>query len=194
MAPVTIVTSAVRSGRKVQVVDAMISCDGHEVGRATAVLLTVGEEPPGQIWSPLEPDFPPPDSVSSDGHTGAAEDDSWLFRVVRGGMGTGVRSAIWTNETLPLVEGEELSPLVRAAVSGDIACPLANSSDEGLYFINADYTMLLGRYPVGDWIGLEVSERMSSDGISIAAATLVDEKGPFATSGGTSLARPPLDA
>ena len=85
-----------------------------------------------------------------------------------------------------------MTPIVRAAVSGDIACPLANSSDQGLYYINADYTMLLARYPVGDWIGLEVERQLQADGISIASATLVDRLGSFATSGGTSLARPPL--
>ena len=85
-----------------------------------------------------------------------------------------------------------MSPLVRAAVSGDIACPLANSSDQGLHYINADYTMFLARYPIGDWIGVEVAQQLQADGISIASATLVDRDGPFATSSGTSLARPPL--
>jgi hypothetical protein len=52
--------------------------------------------------------------------------------------------------------------------------------------------MLLARYPVGEWVGLEVSEQLDADGISIGAATLVDARGPFATSGGASLARPPM--
>ena len=83
---------------------------------------------------------------------------------------------------------------VRTALTGDIACPIANSSDDGLHYINADYTMLIGRYPVGEWIGLEVAQQIAADGISIGSATLVDRTGPFATSGGVSLARPPLTA
>ncbi len=196
MAPVAIATRPVRRGRRVRVADAVATCDGHEVSRATAVFLPVAEEePPGRIWQPMPSPWPDPDSLPApiDG-TGGAENEDWLFRVVEGGMGTGERSRVWTKETLALVDGEPLSPFVRAAISGDIACPLANSGDEGLYYINADYTMLLARYPEGDWVGLEVAQQIAADGIAVASATLVDRRGPFATSGGTSLARPPLQA
>ena len=80
---------------------------------------------------------------------------------------------------------------MRTALSGDMACPLANSSDQGLHYINADYTMLIGRYPVGERAGLEVTQQIDADGISMGTATLVDRTGPFATSGGVLLARPP---
>jgi hypothetical protein len=52
--------------------------------------------------------------------------------------------------------------------------------------------MFVARYPEGDWIGIEVSQQLQADGLSIASATLVDCDGPFATSSGTSLTRPPL--
>lgn len=194
MDEVTVSLEPVREGRKVQVIDAQLGCGGHVVGRVTAVLLPVAEDPSGRIWRPAPAAWPDPDSMSvSDDITGSSEVDGWLFRVVDGGMGTGERTRVWTNDTVQLVAGEPISPLVRAAVSGDIACPLANSSDQGLFFINADYTMLIGRYPVGDWIGLEVAQQMGADGIAIASATMVDRDGPFAISGGTSLTRPPLE-
>lgn len=195
MKPVTIGTSLVRGGRKVRVADALVTCDGHEVARVTALLLAEGAAPPGTIWRPTPTEWPDPETMdppTSDA-TGAAEDAGWLFRTVEGGMGTGERTRVWTNDTLHLVDSEPMSPLVRAAVSGDIACPLANSGTEGLFYINADYTMLLGRYPVGDWVGLEVTGQMEANGISIASATMVDRNGPFATSAGTSVARPPLN-
>ncbi|MEM7095752.1 MAG: acyl-CoA thioesterase domain-containing protein [Actinomycetota bacterium] len=193
MAPVTLTTSPVREGRKVRVADAMLECEGHVVGRVTAVFLVTGEEPRGKIWRPERVDWPSPDDTDSDPRTGSAEHNGWIFRVVSGGMGTGEQTRVWTNDTVSLVDGESMSPLVRAAVSGDIACPLTNFSDDGLHYINADYTMLLGRYPVGDWIGIEASEQIQATGISMAMATLRDELGPFATSGGSSLTRPPLD-
>ena len=62
----------------------------------------------------------------------------------------------------------------------------------GLHYINADYTVLIGRYPVGEWVGLEVAQQIDEEGISMGSATLVDRTGPFATSGGVSLARPPM--
>ena len=193
MQPVQVRVEPVRQGRKVRVVDAHLTCDGHDVGRVTAVFLVTAEEPPGKIWRPERPTWPDPDAVVGDGVTGAAEHNGWMFRVVDGGMGTGERTRVWTNDTLELVSGEAMSPLVRAAVSGDIACPIVNFSDDGLHYINADYTMLLGRYPVGDWIGVESTDQIQADGVSIAQATLYDADGAFATSGGSSLTRPPLE-
>ena len=172
----------------------MVTCEGHEVGRVTGLFLVEGEEPPGTIWQPERSVWPAPEDVPVEAgeETGAAEHDGWLFRTVEGGMGTGKRSRVWTNDTIALVDDEPLSPLVRAAVSGDIACPLANSGSEGIHYINADYTMLIARYPEGPWVGLEVAQQIASEGIAIASATLVDRRGPFATSSGASISRPPL--
>jgi len=188
MKPVQILTSTVRMGRRVRVVDALLECDGHKVGRVTAVVLATSEEPPGTIWRPVAEAWPDPESMPppSDS-TGEADDDGWLFRVAQGGFESAVQSRVWTNDTVPLVAGETVSPLVR-----DIACPLANSSSQGLFYINADYTMFLARYPVGDWVGIEVSQQLQADGLSIACATLVDREGPFGTSSGSSLTRSPL--
>jgi hypothetical protein len=191
MAPVEVDVRPVRAGRRINVADAVLRCDGHDVGRATAVFLAESDEPPGQIWRPEHQPWPDPDSLETSEAASAGDDDWWL-RVVRGGFGTGAHTRVWTRETACLVDDEPVSPFVRAALTGDLACPLANSSDLGLHYINADYTMLIGRYPVGEWVGLEVSQQIDADGISIGAATLVDRTGPFATSGGASLARPPM--
>lgn len=201
MAPVQVVTKLVRTGRRIRVADAMLTCDGHEVARAGVVMLATGDEPPGNIWRPPTTPWPDPDDMAPDPpadpdpetDTDAGPEEPWLIRTVHGGFGTGERTRLWSNETAPLVDDEAITPFVRAAISADLACPVANSSDIGLHYINADYNLALGRYPVGDWIGLEVAEQIAADGISIAASTLVDRDGPFATSTGASLATPPLD-
>lgn len=191
MALVEIDVRPVRAGRRIQVADALLRCDGHDVGRATAVFLAESAEPPGQIWRPHHEAWPDPDTIESS-EAGSSDHDGWWLRVVRGGFGTGQQTRIWTRETACLVDDEPLSPFVRTALTGDLACPLANSSDVGLHYINADYTVLLGRYPVGEWVGLDVAQQIDGDGISMGSATLVDRSGPFATSGGASLARPPM--
>jgi hypothetical protein len=192
MALVELDVRPIRTGRRIKVADAWVRCDGHEVGRATAVFLAQSEEPPGRIWRPSSEPWPDPDSIETS-EPGSTEQEGWEFRVVRGGFGTGDQTRIWTRETSHLVDDEPVSPFVRAALSGDIACPLANSSDQGLHYINADYTMLIGRYPVGEWVGVEVAQQIDGDGISMGSSTLVDQDGPFATSGGVSLARPPME-
>ena len=55
--------------------------------------------------------------------------------------------------------------------------PLANSSAEGLQFINADLTLSLGRPPVSEWIGLEVAGHLGHDGIAVGSCTLYDTLG-----------------
>jgi hypothetical protein len=191
MALVEIEVRPVRMGRRLKVVDAWMRCEGHDVGRATAVFLAESGEPPGRIWRPHHEPWPDPESIDPPAPA-SSDDDGWWFRTVEGGFGSGEHTRVWTRETNPLVDDEPLSPFVRSALSGDMACPLANGSDEGLHYINADYTMLIGREPVGEWIGLEVAQQIDADGISIGSATLVDRTGPFATSGGASLARPPM--
>jgi hypothetical protein len=173
------------------VADAVATCDGHQVCRVTGLFLPEGQEPPGRIWRPDPEPWPDPETLPPPG-TGQGDAEDWLMRLVQGGFDSAGQTRLWTNDTAPLVEGEAMTPLVRAAVSGDIACPIANSGDAGLHYINADYTMFLARYPDGPWSGLEVAQHLASDGIAIASATLVDRQGPFATSTGASLSRPPL--
>lgn len=192
MAPVTVRTQVVRQGRRIQVADATMTCDGHDVARATVVILAESTEPPGRVWRPEPRPWPDPLTVAWVPDSTEPE-PAWIVNPLPGAeFESAEQSRVWTRDRADLVEGEPLTPFVRAAISGDLACPLANGSDQGLHYINGDYTLALGRYPVGEWIGLEASQQIAADGISIAASTLVDLEGPFATSTGTSLARPPL--
>lgn len=191
MAPVSLRTSVVRQGRRIRVGDAVLVCDGHEVARVSAVFLALSTEPPGRIWRPEPQPWPDPLTVALPPDLPDPE-PAWMIRPVAGGFESADQARVWTNDRAPLVEGEPMSPLVRAAVTGDLACPIANGSDQGLHYINGDYTLVLARYPDGEWIGAEANQQLAADGISIASSTLVDRLGPFGTSTGTSLARPPL--
>jgi len=185
MQEVSVQLEMIRDGRRICVFDVSLFCAGHKVARVVAVALKKGHEPPGRIWAPSYRPWPSPESCSTQDSDG--NNPNWLINAVDGGFGTGNQTRMWTNDTGLLVDDEPLSPLVRAALTGDIACPIANSSDQGLHYINGDYNLLLGRYPIGEWIGLETSTHLASDGISVAGCILVDEVGPFATSSGVSL-------
>ena len=191
MAPVQLQTRVVRQGRRIRVADALMTCDGHEVARAAVVLLATSSEPPGLIWRPEPRPWPDPLTVPRD-PTAPDPEPAWMIRTVGAGFESAGQGRVWTNDRAELVAGEAMSPFVRAAVTGDLACPLANGSDEGLHYINGDYTLVLARYPAGPWIGVEVNQQLAADGISLGSSTLVDRDGPFGTSTGTSLARPPL--
>ncbi len=99
---------------------------------------------------------------------------------------------VWLREQHCLVEGESPSPLVRAALAADFASPLANSAPTGLGFINADYTLLLGRLPIGDAIGMEATGHLGEEGIAVGQCTMHDTSGPFAHCAVTAIANPPF--
>ncbi len=193
--PITIVTRQLRRGRRIVVVDVYLTSGTIEVGAVRAVVLAEGKVPPGTSWqaerweSPAPDSLPPPERVESVDHL---EQTAWDFRVHQGGFGSGNRSRMWTNESGHLIDDEPLTPLVRAALTGDLASPLVNGGDKGVGYINADYSLALARYPTGPWVGLEATTHLASDGIAIGTATMYDLVGPFATSTTTALSNPLL--
>jgi hypothetical protein len=127
-----------------------------------------GERPNGTLRSPKH--FrSPPTGIPTVG---------WDIRLLTpGGFWTAERKRLWTRDRWQLVAGEEPSPVVRAALAADLPNPLANSSAEGLQFINADLTLVLGRPPVSEWIGLEVAAHLGHDGVAVGDCTMYDTSG-----------------
>jgi Thioesterase-like superfamily len=168
----------VRDGRRVRVVDVSFRSADVEVARASALLLRTGPHPGGLTWRAPGWDAPRPETLSSpgDGDT----DGGWDIRLLSpGGFWTAERKRLWARDRWQLVAGEELSPVVRAALAADLPNPLANSGTEGLQFINADLTLILGRLPTSEWIGLEVADHLGHDGIAVGSCTVYDTSGPI---------------
>jgi hypothetical protein len=80
------------------------------------------------------------------------------------------------------VAGEPLTPFVRVASTADFASPFANSGAEGLQYVNADITLYLDRDPVGEWIGFEVLDHLSAEGVCLGECALYDERGSIGRS------------
>jgi hypothetical protein len=196
MGPLRLESERVRDGRRVRVVDVAGRGELGPVARASAVLLREGEEPPGHIPATGPWDAPPPEQLPPPYQEGAHGVQFWRFdeqhQLVRNWKGDQRRRS-WIRETAPLVAGEELGPLVRAALAADTGSPLAHASDSGLRYINADFTMLLSRLPVGDVIGLEATAHSGSDGVAVGSANLYDLAGPIGYSATTALANPARD-
>jgi hypothetical protein len=176
MSALHVTTQVIRDGRRVRVADVSIRSSDVEVARASALLLRSGTHPAGAIWRAPEWDAPHPDTLASrdagDGYGG------WDIRLLSpGGFWTSERKRLWARDRWQLVAGEEPSPVVRAALAADLPNPLANSSAEGLHFINADLTLFLARRPVSEWIGLEVADHAGHDGVAIGSCTLYDADG-----------------
>ena len=172
--PVTVTTSVARQGGRIRVIDALLEVGGVLQARSSAVMLRRAPQPEGNVWSPPLWDVPAPHELGQDGHDHEAV---WETRPISGKAATAERGRAWMREVRELVEGEPLTPFVRAAMAADFTNPLGNSGDRGLEFVNADYTLYLHRLPVDEWIGVEVASHHSAEGIATAACSLYDEHG-----------------
>jgi acyl-CoA thioesterase len=111
------------------------------------------------------------------------------MRPIVGRMGSLGPRRVWMSEVRELVEGVPPTPFVRVALAADFTSPFANAGDKGLAFINSDVTLYLHRLPVAEWIGFEVVNHHSADGIAIGECWLYDEEGPIGTSTAAALAQ-----
>jgi acyl-CoA thioesterase len=179
-----------RDGRRIRVVDVSLMHDDVEVSRASALLIRRTEEPPGNVARPPISDVGSPEGIPSDRWPGQAPGGGTMENRSLRPTGGPEPAARWTRLTIPLVEGVELSQLVRAAAAAEAASPVSNRSAEGLFYKNADTTAYMHRMPVGEWICLEVVARGSTDGVSASECAMHDEQGVFGRAMVACLATP----
>jgi len=181
MQPVVVRSERVRDGKRVRAVDVVVTCGDRTVARATALLLVAPGDPPGRVWG--RPPWGAPDPSALDSPPRTPEADAMgapEMRFIGRPLGGPGPYEAWLREPWPLVDGEPLTPVVRAVIAADVTNPLSNWGDEGLHYINADLTVYFSRPPVGEWIGLEVTDHLDADGTGIGQSRLHDALGPFA--------------
>jgi hypothetical protein len=197
LAPVRVDTTVTREGRRLRLVDAVMTQSDTVVARASGLFLRRGEQPSAEIWtSPVT--MPPLPSTPDPIPRGLAM-LVWTYGSGEHtpGPGFGLEAwehagpkYIWVRDIRPLVEGEPLTPFTRAAMAGDMVSSLTHYGPNGLQFINADYTLTLSRLPEGPYLGLAALTHYSHAGVATGVATLVDESGPIGSGVATALANP----
>lgn len=84
----------------------------------------------------------------------------------------------WMNLPIPLVEGEELTPLAHVGVLADYCNGVGQLNlGGGVGMINADVSLQLHRIPEGEWIGLDGIVRAQPNGIGTTQCRLFDVRG-----------------
>jgi acyl-CoA thioesterase len=195
--PLQVDTNVERDGRRIRLVDAAMAQNDTVVARASALFLRRGEQPADPVWtSPIEMPPPPtePADVSGDftmelwayGGNSALTGPSMDLSEWRHG---GPKYA-WVRAVKPLVEGEPVTPFIRAAMAGDVTSSLTHSSTGGLNYINADYTLTLSRLPDGEYIGLAALTHYSHAGVATGTAAIFDRLGPIGSGVATGLVNP----
>ena len=168
-----------RPGKRVQLLEAALSApDGTVLVRARALRVarapvTAGASaeaaPPAPESAPTA--VTPWDPRSLPG--GAVE-----LRYVQGNPGGfGPRTA-WFRLTVPVIAGEEPTPLQRLLVAADFPNGISNEIDwREWLFINPDLTVYIEREPRSEWVALQAHTRMLEGETALAQAVLFDTEG-----------------
>ena len=184
LAPLVVATTMTRPGKRVQLVTASLQADEGECARATALrVLPVPRDIPDGIDAP---DRPPPDPSAAPplGRLIAQErptnfSDAFELRLVDGQpFGTPGPSRMWFRLRVPVVAGEQPSPLQRVLVAADFGNGISGVLDyERFVFINPDLTVYVRRPPAGVWVGLDASTWLEPGASGYAESVLYDERG-----------------
>lgn len=185
LTPLTISTEVLRPGRKVQLSEARLwTDDGTEVMRATALRIRTSALPvPGTAHPnadvPGHPDdgevlnFPGTLHDGPSFHAVACD-----IRFVAGGFDRPGPATAWIRLTIPVVEGEEPSPMMRLAAASDFGNGLSWVLPRDRWtFINPDLTVHVSRPPQGEWVCLQAITVPSDDGVGFAESTMYDAHG-----------------
>jgi hypothetical protein len=175
-----VVVETAREGKKVRVVLArLVDRKGRDVAIADALLVRRADvgvaatyaSPPRlspEVSTPYEFSF----FAAPVGYHTAME-----ARHVEGTWGKGPMT-MWMRMRIPLVPGEEPSPLVRVLLAADSGNGVSVALDLAQYtFVNADLTVSLARDLEGEWVLLDAATRFGADGIGLSDTALSDARG-----------------
>ncbi len=180
MSEVTVRSAVTRAGGRVRAGEVFLTCDGREVARASALLVRRAGVAPGEVWSAPPWSVPSPEELAPPARSPEAEAmGAPDMRFAGPGLDGPAQHRVWLHDPLALVDGEPLTPLVRAVIAADVANPVSNWGSQGLQYINADLTVYLVRYPVGEWVGLEVTDHLDGAGAGLGQCGLYDTAGRF---------------
>jgi len=183
LAPLSLGIRVLRDGKRVQLLEASLHAGEQEVVRATALRIRRDAVP-----APVPPTEPPPHggpATSAPIHMPAFEAGPPMFardgmevRFADGAFADVGPAFAWFRLRVPLLAGEEPSPLQRLAAAADFPNGIATAVSWATHvFINPDLTLYVERLPEGEWVGLDAVTRVGDSGVGVSDAALYDERG-----------------
>lgn len=183
LAPLALATRVLRDGKRVQLLEASLRSGEQEVVRATALRIRRDAVP-----APAAEQEPPPHggpATSAPLHMPAFESgpptfarDGMEVRFAMGAFAEVGPAFAWFRLRVPLLAGEDPSPLQRLAAAADFPNGIATAVSWATHvFINPDLTLYVERLPEGEWVGLDAVTRVGDAGIGVSDAVLYDERG-----------------
>jgi hypothetical protein len=177
IAPLHVEANPVRTGRRVQYVQASLTAGGTEVARASSWRIRTSEEP-----MPETPVEPPPFAGPLESKEVPSEDPqpsyfgAMEWRYARGAWTERGPASVWMRMRMPLIEGEPIAPLSRVLSAADSGNGVSAELDFRTHlFINTELTVHLIRMPEGEWVCIDAETRQDANGVGLAQSVIWDE-------------------
>ena len=185
--PIRVQTRVIRDGRRARYTECDVLQGDWIVAQATLVQYRRSAAPQGAGWNAAA-EFVPPAGAAGDVVFVGSDEAGWT-PMGENHQNTSRKRAYYRG--LEVIDGEEVSPFVRAVIVSEAATNLvAHLGTAGIGYINGDLTVALSRLPVSEFIGVQADSQWAADGVSVGNATLFDDAGPFGTAMVTALANP----
>jgi hypothetical protein len=182
-----------RPGARVERSRARLSVAGRAVLEATAWRIAVAADRVPRVAAPdplpplpgpqeqkLFPDVPP---------FGYGEALEWRF--AEGAFDQLGPATVWSRARIPLLEGEELSPICRLLIMVDSANGLSAELPLSKYMcVPVELYVSLQRHPRGEWVAMRARTSLEPDGVGLTRAELFDEEGFIGVASQTLFAAP----
>lgn len=187
----TVRTALERPGRSVELLSAELVAGTTVVAKAAAWRIVTSDTTGVTVGAAAAP-RPPEDCPEADwpegwhdGYLGAME-----WRAAAGAIRAPGPATVWARQRVPLVDGEEPSPLQRLFTVADSGNGASNELDmTRWWFINSELTVHVQRPPQGKWIGLDAHTVIGPLGVGTARSILHDTRGQVAAGSQALLVR-----
>lgn len=183
--PLRVEASVVRPGRSVEMCRATAYDEERDraCATATAWLFPAGADGPRQDDVPLP--HTPDDGVHKDPPASWSRGylDAIEWRWLRGAVHEAGPGTVWMRPRVPLVEGEDMSPVQRLMTCVDSASGVSAELDIATWaFLNTELTVHVLRPPVGDWVCLDARTTLGPGTVGLATSHVYDDRGLVARS------------
>lgn len=186
--PVRTSTSAVRPGRRIELLEAVLSgADGRPLMRLTAWRMRIRDDGATPSDAPRVPVALRPEESRAETAGFFTQDVAYHraldWRFASGSFNAPGPAAAWTRSLCALVAGEPMTPLEHLLVMTDAASGISASLDwTSATFANVDLVVTLHRPPRGEWLGVDACTVHGDTGAAQAFGVLFDADGAIGRS------------
>jgi hypothetical protein len=178
-----------RSGRRVRLLEGVLSADGIEAARVNALIVSpTGEAPPPMPLAP--PGLPPEGSSTPSLMPFKSGLDMRLKRGALTETGQRLRQRMWMRLLADIVPGVAPSPHAVALAVSDTGGACMNDYAKDWTWPNLDIAVHFSRTPRGEWVHASSDALVLGAGVATIDHHLSDIDGPFARAHQTLLFAP----